>query len=106
MTRYAQGVLWVCVECLMAREADDTEEYPNAWSREPDIDVTLGQLYEAHDCDDPTSGICSCDHRNFSTSRCDGCGSHVAGERFAYTWWTDYKGIGNDPTHPSWDAKY
>jgi hypothetical protein len=37
--------------------------------------------YEGLDCD--------CESIPFATSRCDGCGSYLAGERFAMTLWRE-----------------
>jgi hypothetical protein len=93
--RKPQGVLWVCVGCLFAREGDapddpcghEPEHVP--WQREPATDVTYGL-----DCGipdhwetDPDAHSEQCETRDFVRSSCDGCGCPLAGTRHAYTWW-------------------
>ena len=90
-----QGVLWVCVDCLFAREGDGLGDGCSCgntpWQREPDTDVSLGLGVEDHDCgwdgeaDMPCDGDCERDE--FSIWPCHACDCHLAGSRHAYTWW-------------------
>ena len=89
-----QGVLWVCVECLFAREGDGAEpcgcEPPCVpWSREPATDVTAGLDcgIPDHWSDEHDEHSEQCETRDFSWSPCDGCGCPLGGTRHAYTWW-------------------
>ena len=98
-----QGVLWVCVDCMLAREhaelpPDDFRccngEY-EPWSQEPDLDITFGMAWSDHaeDCHARLSqgedrDECDCEHDSFSRQACDGCGHPCHGERYAYTWWS------------------
>jgi len=89
-----QGLLWVCDDCLFAREGDGTEDpHCEPWNREPDTDVTLGVAYGHDGCehspyaDDYDEHSESCEMHTFSSRSCDGCGCHLAGTRHAYTWW-------------------
>lgn len=95
------GTLWVCVDCLLAREAPDSEfrdgewapgaPNPEPWSspRVAGVDVTLGLLTREHSCEDPLAleSECECEERTFSSFACDACDTHLAGSRHAYTWW-------------------
>lgn len=98
-----QGTLWVCYDCLIANVNDEWPqsfpemqpelrrwwEYdrPLPWSIEFDTDVTPGLMDEHHGdwCIDRDA--CECAGIEFSHSACHGCGSQLAGSRFAYTWW-------------------
>lgn len=101
MARQPQGIIWVCTDCLHT-EANGEElpdrdpEQPEPWALDPGGDVTLGILNEEHDpeCDpqERAENGCGCDHREFSWSRCEGCGSTLGGERFAYTYWAEEQG--------------
>jgi hypothetical protein len=64
------------------------------WSEEVDFlagyTVTMGLLDEGHECHDENGtrpDECDCERREFSTSRCDGCGSFLHGSRYAFTLW-------------------
>ena len=86
--------LWVCYDCLATdvngSPSDDPDYTPD---REPwaelseSADATMGLLREEHSpwCDG--SDDCGCEQREFSWSRCDGCGSQLGGYRHAYTLW-------------------
>lgn len=87
--------LWVCAECLMMHANGETGGDPD---REPlglldNCVTTLGLVYEEHECgkeDDPDLEIeCECDTQEFSSSRCEGCGSALGGSRHALTMWTE-----------------
>jgi hypothetical protein len=51
--------------------------------------VTMGMATEEHECEDKQDGIeygeCDCETNTYSTSQCEGCGSHLHGERHAMT---------------------
>lgn len=69
--------IWVCTDCLFAREGDGTENPDREpWGLLPTADVSLGVLWPEH-----------CERRDFDTAPCDGCGTPLAGERYAYTVW-------------------
>lgn len=92
--------LWVCVDCLMSEAtgsaSDDPDYVPDCepWSLWSDGDaqrITSGLVWSEH-CDDcayahgDTSADCECEQVSFSWSRCDGCGSHLGGSRYGYTY--------------------
>jgi hypothetical protein len=85
-----QGTLWVCTDCLFAREG----EAPESPDREPwglleGTEVTSGMTWEEHADDCPRErGECECEVRDFDWRACDGCGSPLGGERHAYTYWS------------------
>jgi hypothetical protein len=95
------STIHVCVDChTVYHHAEDNPDrpadLPETWSDVPAdrFDVTDGILREAHHatCSNRcphTAGVveCDCAHDGFSSSSCDGCGSWLAGERFAYTLW-------------------
>lgn len=92
--RTAQGVLWVCTGCLLAREGDGSEPCgcePThvPWNREPDTDVSVGASCDVlhHQDGDTDEHTEVCETRDFSSSPCDACGCPLAGSRHAYTWW-------------------
>jgi len=55
--------------------------------------VTMGLLAEEHNegCteQDREVGNCDCEDMGFSWSRCDGCGSVLGGNRWAFTLWRE-----------------
>lgn len=93
----AAATLWVCTDCLFAREGDPSDEPTDRepWSAlAPAADVTLGLLWAEHfdpiACEDAfRSGgdACGCETDDFSWSSCHGCGSTLGGSRHAYTLW-------------------
>lgn len=88
-------VVWVCVDCLFAREGDAPESPDREpWNLLAGEDVTHGLLLGESDCEcDPETGDpCSeehseCQRREFSWQACGACGSTLGGEREAYTVW-------------------
>lgn len=89
---------WVCVDCHMTHhtgEAPDMPEGCEPWSKlEEGQTATSGLLQAEHACgwedmDRDSEPTCDyeCEHVSFSWSDCDGCGSTLGGERFAYTVW-------------------
>lgn len=89
-----QGTLWVCVDCMLTEAtgelpADLDADQPAPWARESATDVTPGLLRSEHNdgCEGDWEQGCYCEHREFSWSQCDGCGSTLGGSRHAYTWW-------------------
>lgn len=89
-----QDTLWVCDQCLFAREGDGLpgpcgcEPAHEPWALGAGTDVTLGVFEHDHWCtdEDRTEG-CDCGEINFRIAACDGCGCPLAGRRIAYTWW-------------------
>jgi len=89
--------LWVCVDCLMAHVAGETEPGSDPWALVSDgADVTPGLLRSEHDCECPNFapdgtwlGVADepCEAREFSWSACEGCGSPLGGSRYAFTVW-------------------
>lgn len=87
-TATAQGTLWVCEDCYLVAAGYDEHELGrpvgDALSLLGDAEFTLGGPHE-DDCDG--EGDCNCERREFSWSRCEGCGSTLGGIREALTWW-------------------
>ena len=93
MATFWDGTLWVCTDCLMARESDGpTEEVEHEpWGLLDDTyQVACGLTEEAHgeDCtsDQRIGGSCTCECIDFSYSECDACGSDLGGTRHAYAY--------------------
>ena len=90
---------WVCTDCMLAHNGYTPEEMGHepeetSWGLlETGTTVTQGMLEEAHniDCLDPEE--CSCEHIDFDTDPCDGCASRLAGDRFAFTFWTEFEPV-------------
>lgn len=84
-TATPQGTLWVCDDCLFAREGDGTENPDREpWGLEPDTDVTAGLTWDEHSCGDAEANFrdgieCECEQIEFTWSDCEGCGSTLAG---------------------------
>lgn len=83
------GVIWVCDDCMLARECGEPTEYCDRepWGEIPTADVEAGL-----DCGIPNhhwecadDHYENCEQQDFSWSRCDGCGSTLGGTRHAYT---------------------
>lgn len=96
--------LWVCSNCMFHHangecgdcHSDSGHEYEplnNADYR----NLSMGLMTDEHseDCDVrirgewPDNYECDCETNTFSTSSCDGCGSHYHGERHAMTEWSE-----------------
>ena len=93
-----QGVLWVCIDCMIAREngelpPDRPADLPEVWSLLLSTEVTAGMAWARHAKGCPNRAAdgyvtdCDCERDDFSTHPCDGCGDTHHGERHAYTWW-------------------
>lgn len=97
---------WLCPCCLFAAEYGeqcDCEPHEGNFYVPPSdphphgllgfLDVpegwhfAMGVLESGHWCseDDRESGDCDCGQRDFDKSQCDGCGSRLAGNRYAFT---------------------
>lgn len=96
-TTTAQGIVWVCQDCMLAhangdepmdRPADEPEVWA-LWADEPAGSVTMGIGTDEHNdgCEGDWEQGCYCEHDSFSTRRCGGCGSWLAGDRYAFTYW-------------------
>jgi hypothetical protein len=81
------------LEHANGEHSEDADREPwSLWDAEDEI--TMGMLWEEHDCDNPEERFrsgegCDCETRDFDWSSCDGCGSTLGGERFAFTAWTE-----------------
>jgi hypothetical protein len=84
---------WACTDCLiMLANGDEpsdmnSQEQIDLWRKHFDATrseyhVTLGMLREDHSCPDGTEE-CGCEVIPFSGSKCDVCGTRLAGERHA-----------------------
>ena len=99
------GTIWVC-QCCMLTHANGECCSDLYYGQDPDHDplglishpswVSMGMTQEEHSCgrQDDThfgecDGECDCEINTFSTSRCEGCGSWLHGERHAMTLWKD-----------------
>lgn len=93
MSEFWDGTLWVCVDCLIAREGD-LDEAPD---REPwgligdDVTVAHGLDDDEHGCGMPwperaESDECDCERQQFAMSACGACGSTLGGTREAYSY--------------------
>jgi hypothetical protein len=97
--------MWVC-QCCMLTDANgeccaDNEHGGDGIAPWSDVDfsrfsVTMGLLAEEHDEECPVritgdhnAAECDCEHDTFSTSRCDGCGSFLHGDRYAFALWRE-----------------
>lgn len=90
--------IWVCVDCIMHHangECGGCHDDEVGHDREPlnlldPANTAMGMTQEGHACgrqDDTYFGECDCETNTFSTSRCEGCGSWLRGERHAMTVW-------------------
>ena len=92
--------MWVCQCCMLSHAngeccADDEHGGDGIapWSEVNYLagyTVTMGMLDEEHECHDDNGtrpDECDCERREFSKSRCDGCGSWLHGSRYAFTLW-------------------
>lgn len=84
---------WVCQCCYVALVNGeecycgnaDNEQHPSELMSElADYEPTPGTLEHAEGCERED---CDCEDIPFSHSQCDGCGSHLYGERHAVTGW-------------------
>jgi hypothetical protein len=79
------STIWVCADCLFAREGYGVGEPDREpWGLMPGADVDLGTFH------DPSCGAGGeqCDQHNVietSSSPCPACGSELEGTRYAYT---------------------
>lgn len=93
MTERDCGKISVCLCCMLAHAADGCGECDHdrePWSLiTPPHTVTMGLLAEEHrdGCDREEAGECDCEHEGFSWSSCEGCGSPLGGDRWAFTLW-------------------
>lgn len=99
------GIIWVCQCCMLIHAngeccADDDHggDGVEPWAAKPDdYSVTMGLLASEHhkDCDVykeggwPVNYECDCERIEFSSSSCEGCGSRLAGSRYAFAYWQD-----------------
>lgn len=97
--KYATTTYWVCIDCHMVHHIGDEHEVLSGlevWNTiEDDQTYTSGLLQEDHQCgweemdsndEPPCDG--ECETATFSWADCEGCGTNLGGQRFAYTVWT------------------
>jgi hypothetical protein len=102
-TRNDAILIWVCMCCMLSHAngeccADDGHggDGIEPWSDvNAQFEITMGLFAEEHheECqvritgDWPVNYECECASNEFSTSKCDGCGSWLAGSRYAFALW-------------------
>ena len=95
------GTIWVCQDCML-HEAngecggchgdDGHDKEPLGAIKYPEH-LTLGLTWSEHheECENRLAsewrGECNCERDAYSTSRCEGCGSYLHGERHGMTLW-------------------
>ncbi|ROR95502.1 hypothetical protein EDD28_0055 [Salana multivorans] len=94
IARDAECVLWVCVDCMLAHHYPGEGEASGEcepWALLDEGVVTAGLDCGTpdHHAADPNAHYEGCDRRDFDAGDCEGCGSALAGERYAFTWWPD-----------------
>lgn len=88
------GTIWVCLNCMLHHANGECGDCHEGHDEEPlslvgeGSHVTMGLRSPQHDptCD-PDVRDCCCEVRSFDTSRCEGCGSDLHGERHAMAIW-------------------
>lgn len=100
------ATLWVCGDCFITDAYGEPSEDPDYKpDREPwglwadgGEDITSGLLVHPcgydHESDDYPVCDGDCERREFSWSRCDGCGSTQGGARYAFTYWYPAENVG------------
>lgn len=94
------GTIWVCTGCLHHHangecgscHSDHGHDEEPLSSIDGGFRVVMGSTQEEHSCgreDDTYFGECDCETNTYSTSRCEGCGSWLHGERHAMTLFKD-----------------
>ena len=92
------GTIWVCSDCMLVHAngecGEDTDREP--WGLlKPGQTVTMGLPADEHSkyCAVrktgrwPNNYECDCERNDFSTSPCEGCGSYLHGDRYAFGLW-------------------
>lgn len=86
------GTIWVCTCCALEHangeccpDEDHGGDGVAPWSAVDDrYRVYMGLSREEHDEGCVPDDECDCERREFSSSSCDGCGSYLAGSRYAF----------------------
>lgn len=90
--------LWVCQCCMLEHGngeccADDSHGGDGVapWSAFDfaRFSVTMGLLRKYHEGGCLADEDCDCERESFGRWPCSGCGSGLAGERFAFTMWRE-----------------
>ncbi len=95
------GTIWVCTDCMIVHangeeNPDRRADEPETWALWDDdkYELAMGMSREEHNDGCPNSNDdtwgredCDCEELSFTWSSCDGCGSTLGGERYAFTYW-------------------
>jgi len=95
------GTIWVCQDCIMHHangecgscHSDEGHDEEPLSKIDGDFHVAMGMWAREHneECEINITGSapndyeCDCETDTFSTSRCQGCGSYLHGDRHAMT---------------------
>jgi hypothetical protein len=89
------GTIWVCIDCMLHHangECGGCDDDERGHDQEPlsriagPQHVAMGMVWGEHSCGREVAPLeCDCETNTFSTSRCEGCGSYLHGERHAMT---------------------
>ncbi|MFD6249902.1 hypothetical protein [Streptomyces roseolus] len=91
------GTIWVCQDCMLHHANGECGGCHEGHDEEPlssigeGFHVAMGMLASKHPCTADYEPMqereheCDCETNTFSTSQCEGCGSHLHGERHAMT---------------------
>lgn len=81
------GEIWVCQSCMLVHangecgELEDGE--PEPLSLVDDRYLAMGTQEHSDTCPGETEEGCDCAEHGFCTTRCEGCGSELYGERYS-----------------------
>lgn len=94
---------WLCVDCHLTNAGRSPDQIGHDSDPETDGPMSLVEVGtvviagihdDEHQCEDRNIGLrsligCGEETRDFDTAACDGCGSLIAGPRYAATFWHD-----------------
>jgi hypothetical protein len=83
------GEISVCMDCMLTdQQGGDYDNAPQQGQPEPWALMSgrynAGQLVMGTENHNESEENCECDRETFSSARCGGCGTYLAGERFSY----------------------
>lgn len=85
------GTIWVCRDCMLHHATGECGGCHEGHDKKPlssikaPFRVAMGMAHEEHATNCVDNSECDCETDTFSTSRCEGCGSYLHGERHAMT---------------------